>query len=314
MLAFDIGGTRVKAAVVHRDCVRGLTAASTTGGRTTGEVLDTVERLGSALVREYGPVSRIGVSVRGIVEPSSGVLVDVNEPLACLSGTAPAARLERRFGVPASIDNDARMYAAGEFRHGAGRGHANLVCLTLGTGVGVGVVVDGRLWRGPRGTRGILAGHVTVDVAGARCGCGNIGCLEMLVGARPLADQVRARLAAGTRSSLAPDGIPAEGLDASMIFSAAASGDRFARETVDSFGRALGSGIVTMIHAYDPDVVVLGGGLTRSAAQYLPAVRAWVARHAWTVPPGRVPVRLAELGDAAALVGAAAMADGAIDT
>lgn len=313
VLAFDIGGSNVKAALVLGAEVSGLSRAPTTRVRTAPELINIVASLGRRVASVYGPASLIGVSVRGVVEPESGRVIDVNEPLGCLVGTAPARILEQRFGLPAAIDNDARMYAAGELSHGAGRGLANLVCVTLGTGVGVGVVVDGQLWRGPFGARGILAGHVTVDFDGPLCGCGNVGCLEALVGGRALADQLRERLTAGVPSSLAPGGVPVDGLDASAIFAAAAAGDVVAGQVVERFGRALGAGIVTLIHAYDPDLVVLGGGLTASAGQYLGAVRRWVSEHAWTVPRRRMPIVLAELGDGAALVGVAALANGSLE-
>ena len=192
----------------------------------------------------------------------------------------------------------------GEWAHGAGRGSCNMVCLTLGTGIGSGVVMGGRVLRGPRGVAGILAGHLTVQVDGPRCICGNLGCLEALIGTGGLIRAAGLALATGRPSALR-DGP----LDPVRIF-AAAAGDAPAREVVRDFARRLGAGVVTMIHACDPDVVVPGGGMARAAPQFLPAVQAYVDAHDWTTPLGRVRVVPAALGDEAALVGMAKLARG----
>lgn len=308
MLALDIGGTRTKAGVIAGGRALGLSIAETDSTDGAERLLDSLEGQVRPLVHDHGPVTALGVSVKGIVDPTSGVLVDVNERLTALIGTALGPVLGERFGLPARVENDARMYTLGELLWGAGRGFDNLVCLTLGTGVGVGVVQDGRLLRGPRGTRGILGGHVTVEVDGPPCTCGNRGCLEALIGGPAIVRQVEERLAAGHRSTL----IGGE-FDAARIFGAAAAGDELARTVVDRFAHVLGCGIVTLIHAHDPDLVLVGGGLSALSPQFLPAVRAWVAERAWTVPRGRVSVRVGALGDTAALMGAATLATGTVD-
>lgn len=307
VLAVDIGGTRTKAGVIAGGRALGLAVAETDATDGAERFLDTLERHLRPLVEEHGPVSAIGVSVKGVVDPTSGVLVDVNEGLSALIGRALGSLVGERFGLPTRVENDARMYTLGELLRGAGRGSRNLVCLTLGTGVGVGVVQDGRLLRGPRGTRGILGGHVTVQVDGPTCTCGNRGCLEALVGCGAVVRQVEEQLVAGEHSIL-----NGGDLDAARVFGAAAAGDELARRVVDRFARVLGCGIVSLIHAHDPDLVLVGGGLSASAPQFLPAVQAWVAERAWTQPRGRVPVRVAELGDAAALMGAAELAIGTV--
>jgi glucokinase len=175
-----------------------------------------------------------------------------------------------------------------------------MVCLTLGTGVGSGVALHGRVLRGTRGTAGILAGHVTVQVDGPRCTCGNIGCLEALIGTAGLIRAARETLAGGHASVLRR-----ADLEPRHIFEAAAEGDEPAQELVQRFARHLAAGVVTLIHAYDPDIVVLGGGLAARSEQFLPFVQEYVDAHAWTVPRGRVRVVPAVLGDSAALVGIA---------
>jgi glucokinase len=302
VLALDIGGTRIKAGLVEAGRVTATRSAPTDASGVAATVLEQLVSLGRQIV-QGATIEAVGACVRGIVDPRAGGMVDVNPPLRCLIGEPLAAFLAAEFGAPAAIENDARAYALGELRHGAGRGVGDLVCITLGTGIGVGVAVGGRMVRGPRGMWGILGGHFTVAVDGPLCNCGNRGCLEALIGSQALVDDATARLRAAERSSLRE-----EGLDPLSIFAAAAAGDPVATATVDRFTTVLGSGVVSLVHAYDPDLVVIGGGLSGSAAQYLPRVREYVTEHAWTYPKGRVQIDVAELGDSAALVGAAELA------
>jgi len=298
ILAFDIGGTRIKAGLVRGGAVSALTTVPTSGDGSDA-ILDTIVRLGRALMGSHD-IAGIGLCVKGIVEPSRGILLDVNEALTGWIGQPIARMIADRLGHPAYIENDARMYALGELAHGAGRGSAGMVCLTLGTGVGSGVALGGRILRGPHGTGGIMCGQMTIQRDGRPCTCGNVGCLETLVGTAGLIRSAEEALAQ------APSSILREGpLDPRRIFAAAARGDPAAGEVVRRFARDLGVGVVNVIHAYDPDVVVLGGGMVHAAAQFLPSVRAYASAHAWTYPRGRVRIVPALLGDAAALVGVA---------
>ncbi len=302
VLAYDIGGTRLKAGLVDAGQVAAVAVADTDESAGAAGVLEQLVVLGRQVAAGQR-VRAVGVSIRGVVDPRSGALIDVNPPLACLVGAPIGPILAAEFQAPVGADNDARMYALGELRHGAGRGVANMVCLTLGTGVGLGVAVGGRMLRGPRGVWGILGGHFTVDMNGPRCSCGNVGCLESLIGAHAFVGYAAERLAAGAPSLLAPDA-----LEPAAIFAAAAAGDALATRTVERFAAVLACGVVSMIHAYDPDLVVLGGGLAGSSEQFLPWLRDYVPTHAWTQPRGRVRLAVSQLGDAAALVGAAELA------
>ncbi len=304
ILAFDIGGTRIKAGLAQGAAVTAMTIVPTTTGQGHTDVLDTVIHLGRQLMAGQD-VAGIGLCVKGIVDPVGGVLVAVNEVLADWIGRPLAGVIAHALERPTCLENDARMYTLGEFVHGAGQGSHNMVCLTLGTGIGSGVVLGGRVLRGPRGTAGILGGQVTVQVDGQVCTCGNIGCLETLTNAAAL---VRSAQDVGVRghAAVGHDGA----LTARQVFAAAAAGDTLALEVVRRFARYLGAGVVTMIHAHDPDVVVLGGGMAQAAALFLPTVQAYVDAHVWTVPGRRVRVTPALLGDAAALVGVAELARG----
>jgi glucokinase len=308
VLAIDLGGTRLKAGIVRGTTVRPLVVEPTESSAGADALLGAVVRVARRLL-SADEAPTIGICIKGIVDPRRGMLIEVNESLACLNG-APVGRLvAEALGRPTVVENDARMYALGELLHGSGQGHTNIVCLTLGTGIGCGVCIGGRVLRGDRGVLGILGGHLTLRVHGPQCTCGNTGCLEALIGTAALAAHARSLLASGMPSTLRADA-----LDPRAIFVAAAAGDAVASTVVQTFAEVLGAGVVTMIHAYDPDVVVVGGGIMGSAAMFLPAVQAYADAHAWTIPRARVRVVPAALGDVAALIGVAALArgDGAV--
>jgi len=214
--------------------------------------------------------------------------------------------LQQRFNLPVAVENDARLYGLGEMVAGAAKGVANLVCLTLGTGVGCCVVHDGYIARGSHSTGGILGGHMTIEVNGPVCSCGNIGCVEALCSAPALVAATTARLAAYPDHSLNAE----QPLTPERIFAAAAGGDSVVGEVVAMYVRHLAAAVVSYIHVHDPDVVVLGGGIMHAADQILPPVHAYVGAHTWTSPQRLVPVHAAALGDQAALIGAAALARG----
>ena len=302
VLAFDIGGTRIKAGLVARGrLLRSVTASTDDSGQAV-KVQAQLVSLGRA-VAEDTKIGAIGISVRGIVDLVAGAVVDVNPPLRCLIGEPLAARLETVFGAPARIENDARAHALGELRHGAARGATELVCMTIGTGIGVAVASGGEILRGPRGMWGILGGHFTVVADGPDCSCGNRGCLEALIGARGIAADAACRLRGGEMSVLSSND-----LEPASVFAAAAGGDSVARACVSRFADILGSGVVSLVHAYDPDIVVVGGGVSASADQFLPSLRDYVGERAWTYPKRRVRIEVSELGHAAALVGVAELA------
>ena len=302
VLVFDVGGTRLKAGLAAPSGIASLTALPTEVASADALVAQ-MTGVGRQLLGGERP-SAIGVSIKGIVESERGLLVDVNAPLDPLSGEPLGERLAEAFEAPVYVENDARMHALGEFHRGAGRGSENLVCLTLGTGIGVGVVIDGQLIRGKRGVLGILAGHITVDVDGPPCTCGNVGCLEALIGTNGLVADAQARALDHPGSRLSR-----KALDPEAIFAAAAEGDEAATATVKRFTHILGCGVVSLIHVYDPEIVVIGGGLSASAPHFLNDVQRFADQHAWTQPKGRVRIAASRLGDTAALVGAAELAN-----
>jgi glucokinase len=205
-------------------------------------------------------------------------------------------RLERALGLPVMVENDANCAALGEFWRGAGRGAESLFLFTLGTGIGGSLVIDGEVWHGANGIAGEI-GHTVVMAGGPRCSCGKLGCLEAVVSAtaivRDYREATRGRaVAAGT-------------LTAKAVVDLAKQGDRVAGAVVRQSARALGIGIANVFHLFDPEVILIGGGVSRAGSILIrPAVE---EARSLVFPPlrARVKVKRTALGDDAGILGAA---------
>jgi glucokinase len=306
VLALDIGGTKLAAGLVDRaGRARSFLVEPTPAAAGPGPVLERLFALGRKAVADAGAdwadVAAVGIGCGGPLDVERGVVLAPPHLPGWLD--VPVTELaERAFDRPAALDNDGTAAADAEFRFGAGVGTRHMVYLTLSTGVGGGAVLDGRIYRGATGN-GAELGHVVVDRRGRACrGCGGRGCLEAYVSGTSIAARARESLDAG--SSLA-------GLDtltAADVAEHAAAGDPLAarvwRQTTD----ALGSGLTSIVNMLEPELIVLGGGVTRAGEALLGPAREAVRAAAMT-PGGRtVRVERAALGDRVGVVGAAAVA------
>ncbi|MFL6122103.1 ROK family protein [Actinophytocola sp.] len=302
VLALDIGGTKLAAGVVDgTGRVRSFLAAPTPAGPE--RALDRLFSLGRKAVADAGAeVAAVGIGCGGPLDADRGVLL--SPPHLPGWRDVPVAELaSAAFGRPAAVDNDGTAAAEAEHRFGAGVGTTHMVYLTLSTGVGGGAVLDGRVYRGVTGN-GTELGHVVVERRGRRCrGCGGRGCLEAYVSGTSIAE--RAREAVDATSSLST----VAALTAADVVAHATAGDAVAarvwRETVD----ALACGLTSIVNVVEPELVVLGGGVTRAGDDALTApVRAAVRASAMTPGGKAVRVERAALGDHVGVVGAAAVA------
>jgi glucokinase len=294
-LAIDVGGTRVKSGIVTDagEVIR-RRMDSTEGHRGADDLLARIGTWGRellAFIPDGQSISAIGVAFTGVIDPARGQVLQLNGKIPDIAGVMVGPRLAAAFDVPCAVDNDTCVYTIGEWQHGAGRGFDNIVCLTLGTGIGSGVISGGRVMHTPGMIGGILGGHFTVDCDGPLCSCGNRGCLESVASVPAFLASVRDHLSRGYPSMLQEQ-----------------AGQHLATVLFDRWIQRVGAGIVTLVHAYDPDVVIVGGGVLQAADTILPPLREYVTRHAWTWPKGRVRVEACALGDDAALIGGAAMA------
>ncbi|HEY1787123.1 MAG TPA: ROK family protein [Verrucomicrobiae bacterium] len=299
-LACDIGATRIKLGLIQQGKVEAqslIDSRSEMGlAKRLPEIAGTLRSLCERRGVDIQDCSGVSLSVPSLVDPVSGrILAEYGRfrdmPLLDLRQWAKS-----ELGLPAAIENDARMATIGEWKHGAGRGSNNLVMLTLGTGLGTSAVMDGKILRGKHGQAGCLGGHFTLRYGGTACGCGNTGCAEAEASTAFLGDLAK-KHPDYSRSLISAEPI----LDYAAIFAKATEGDTCARAIRDHSLLVWSSLAVSLIHAYDPELVILGGGIMKNSGLILPAVREYVRKHAHT-PWGNVTVVASALGDAAALV------------
>jgi len=300
VLACDIGATRFKLGLVKNGQVLRQDVFPSHSEQDLGdrlpELADALRRLCRAAGLTVSDCRGLSISVPSVVDCDSGRLLAHygrfrDMPALDLRGWA-----RRELGLPLALENDARMATIGEWRHGAGRGCDDLVMITLGTGLGTSAVIQGRVLRGKHGQAGCLGGHLTVRYGGRACGCGNLGCAEAEASTAYLAELAKAQPNFAA-SALAREPV----LDFAAVFRLAAKGDSCAQAIRDHSLRVWSSLAVNLIHAYDPELVILGGGIMASADVILPAASEYVRHHAHT-PWGKVCVVASELGDSAALV------------
>ncbi len=303
ILCVDIGGTQVRAAAYAPGSLQPLAARRVPTHAAGEAVFDRVV----AAIRAAWPagedVAAISVAAPGPLDPIRGLVFStpnikewVDFPLG--------EKLAECFGRPVFVNNDANLAAVGEWRYGAGRGHHHVLYITISTGIGGGVILDDRLVLGWRGLAAEL-GHVTVLPDGPVCSCGRRGHLEAVASGPAIAAYVRECLQAGRQSRLSP-----EQLTPQAIAEAARQGDELARQAYERAGYFLGLAIADFLHAFNPSIVILGGGVSQSSDLFLDRLRATLADHVMNPIYGRdLTITLAQLGDDVGLIGALAQAE-----
>lgn len=297
-VGLDVGGTNLKAARIDRDGRVLDRRQEPIAKSSVGELLDQLEHAVQAL--DGGRTTAVGVGVPGIVEHNGRVRAAPNIPV--LDGQVIAGELWQRTGRPTFLENDANAAALAEAWLGAGGGTENLLFVSLGTGVGGGIVLGGQVWAGRSGYAGEL-GHIQVQEGGRACGCGAHGCVETLAGASAWVRLADERLATGRASTLR--GIP---LDPAVISQAAREGDALAIEVVDEVARALGIGIAATLLLLNLECVVIGGGVAGAGAVLLERVIRHVQQRVFPQVFADTQIRMAELGSEAGVIGAARVA------
>ncbi|OHV89353.1 ROK family protein [Mesorhizobium sp. ORS 3428] len=305
-LAFDLGGTELRGALVERSGeVIARVSEPTMAGAGSKAVIRQIIALAERLLNEHpqAKVIGLGACAPGPLDPKAGIVI-APPTLAGWHNVPLMDILSRQFGLPVRLENDGNAAALGEWRFGAGRRTDSLVFVTVSTGIGGGVVADGRLYHGRRGLAAEI-GHMTITGEGDRCFCGNIGCFEAVASGTALGRRATQLTAPGDGSLLR---CLSKGGDVSArhVVEAARAGDVTAHELVEAEARWLGIGFTNLLHLYSPDLIVMGGGLAKGFDLLAPGIRATVEERA--MPAYReVPIVPAELGDRAGLVGAASL-------
>ncbi len=302
-MAVDIGGTQLRAALFTAHSRKPLKVARLATHQGGEPPLDRLIRLVASLWPAEDGVACIGVAAPGPLDPYQGILFAapnipgwVNLPLR--------QALQERFGAPVRLGNDANLAALGEWRFGAAQGHSHVVYLTVSTGIGGGIIVENRLLLGVRGLAAEV-GHITVMADGPLCGCGQRGHLEAGAAGPAIAAWVSQEIAQGVPSRLAS----APAVTARDVADAAQHGDALAIAALARAGAFMGQAIAGFLHIFNPSIVVIGGGVTRSGDLFLDPLRASLREHVITPQYlAGLTVATAALGDEVGLIGAYALA------
>ena len=312
-VGIDLGGTNIKGGVVASDgTVVHFESIETEveGGRD--HVLDRigmlVGKVRDAAGLAHGQIAAVGIGSPGPLDTKRGIIHEapnlpgwINLPLS--------AEVSRRCGYPCFLENDANSAALAEAHVGAGKGTQCMIMLTLGTGIGGGIVIDGRVWHGADDIAAEL-GHVSVKYDGIRCNCGSIGCVEAYASATGVVRRAREALAQGAESALA-DGAPKALADVhdedkcAHIFHVAAAGDPLAEKVVADTTVYLAAAIGSLINIFNPDMIVLFGGMTKAGDQLLAPVRKEVRQRSFKIGSDRCQIVRSHLGGEAGVLGAA---------
>lgn len=304
-IAIDLGGTQIRAALfagsemlkraaLPTDIAGGPEAVLQQMGKLVDQVAD-----GIILAECAG----IGLSTAGPVDTQMGVILGI-PTLPGWDGFPIKAELSKRFNLPVCVENDAIASALGEWRHGAGRGLYNLVYVTISTGIGGGVVVDGRLLHGRKGMAAHV-GHMQLAAHGPQCGCGATGCFEALASGTALAKRAAIASREGVSAYLAAVA-KNRSVDAADVFDGAKAGDAKCISLVDEEAQYLGQGITSLIHLFSPEIVILGGGMSQNFDMLKAGIHNVIKSQAMD-PFKDVQIVQSQLGDNSGLIGAATM-------
>lgn len=312
VLVVDIGGTKMSMAILSRDgeVYTGITIP-TEAAEGPQAVIDRLLGAIDGLVGGSGiqlrDLAAIGLAVAGVIDIKDG-LVTTSPNLPAWRDVPLRSIVAASYKLPVFLLNDADAAVLGEHRFGAGRGLNNVVLLTVGTGIGGGIILNGELYLGSRASAAEI-GHMVIDLNGPRCACGNNGCLEALASGTAVAREARGRLMRGALSSLAEmSGGQPGNVTAELVHRAAQQGDVLANEVIAQAAFYLGIGVVNVVNIFNPEAVIIGGSLSNMGDLLLQPVREIVSERAMPALARSVRILPAQLGNTAGLFGAAAYA------
>jgi glucokinase len=301
-LAIDFGGTHATCGLVEDRTVLAYEHLDTERAKSLRTVLPRIGEILRALINNKSlttnSMAGIAVGFAALVDSRGGRILSTNGKYSDAKDMDLVRWSHEAFGLPLRIENDARMALLGESYGGAARGCGDVVMITLGTGIGGVAMIEGKLLRGKHDQAGCLGGHIPVLFTGRPCSCGAIGCAEAEASgwSLPLIVKDWPGASESTMSKYSDIGFK-------ELFEEAIAGDKVAIAIRDRCLNVWAADAVGLVHAYDPELIVIGGGVMKSADVIVPYIESYVQKHAWT-PWGKVQVRAAELGNNAALLGA----------
>ncbi len=305
-VGIDVGGTYIKGGVVRDDgTVLAEKNKKTNGNQGPDAVLESIVRLVQELISESeAPVQGVGVGVPGQIDVARGMVREAPN-LPALRNIPVQQALGKRLDLPVRLDNDANVAALGEHAWGAGQGARDMLMVTLGTGVGGGLILRNELYHGAVGAAGEF-GHTVIDHDGPLCGCGRRGCVEAFVGAAAIIRTVREQIAAGDISILS--NINPDELTPKDVHQAALQHDAVARAALEKAGRYLGVGLGSVANLLNPERIVVGGGVAGAGDYILTPARKSLSEIAMKASAEAISIVPAALGNRAGWMGAARLA------
>jgi glucokinase len=304
VFAVDLGGTHLRIGLVDdTGKIHNQLKRQTPKDESPNALVEALADVADGWRRDdRGPIIGASVMVPGAVDCGQAVVLSAPN-LPSLINFGLKAVLQERLGWPVVLENDANAAAIGEIWLGAARGCRDVVSVTLGTGVGGGVVLGGKLWRGAHGSAGEI-GHATVDpFSGLKCKCGNTGCLELFASATAIVRMARESLAQFPQATLS-----AENLTAEKVYDAGRKGDELALSVFKRAGKYLGIGLANLISVIDPEIIVVSGGVVNGWDLLAEEMYQEVSERAFRATAHQVKIAPAECGDNAGLLGAARLA------
>jgi glucokinase len=310
VLAVDLGGTKIVTALITpQGEILSREYSPTLAEEGVQPVIKRILTTATALVKDadlpYSSLSAIAIAVAGAIDTEKGV-VTASPNLPGWHNISLKDEIQISTGVTTFVINDATAAALGEHRFGAGRGAKNLVYLTVSTGIGGGIIIDGKLYSGVSGSAGEL-GHMTIDLNGPRCACGNVGCLEMLASGKAVAREAQRLIAQGAKTAIleVAEG-DAQYVTAQTVAAAAHKGDAVALSIINKAATYLGVGLVNLVNIFNPEMIIVGGGMGKMGEMLLKPARKVVSERAFQFPAGIVRIVSSELGDNSGVLGAVA--------
>lgn len=306
VLAGDLGGTNLRMAAVDSEGkILHRVKAETPKAERAHEVVQAIVEVANKCyfaVKEIAEVKALAIAVPAIIDAQEGVTLKApNVP--CLDDFRLAATLSNELNMPVVLENDANAAAVGEQSFGAARGFQNAIAVTLGTGVGGGIIIDGKILRGIDGTAGEI-GHICVEPFGVPCGCGSRGCVEQYSSATAIV-----RLARELENQYPKSVLQNKSrLTSADIYGAGAEGDELALEVFRQMGFYLGVALADLVNVLNPEVIVIGGGASAGWDLFIHHVQEQIRKRAFREPADRAKIVRALLGDDAGILGAARLA------
>jgi glucokinase len=311
-IGVDLGGTSIKYAVGTR--AGKILKEDQRPSHAKSEIKKVLDNLGDAInqMRDYAesegyqPIA-VGMGTPGSVEIEKGYLMGSTPNFRYWRDVYVADELKARVGLPVFVDNDANLMALGEAKYGSGVGHQNIICVTIGTGVGGGIIINGELYRGAF-CAGAELGHSTLVADGLACNCGGDGCLEMYASATAMIKYYKEKHLEHKIS------LEHQDLDVKYIFEQYHKGNQIAKQTIDQCAYYLGRGLASFINIFNPNIIIIGGGVAKAGDIFINKVKETTIKYTMDIPRENVDIVAASLGNRAGFIGALAYAFNRVDS